>query len=231
MSWSLPPELPWPQFLRLLRAPSPPKGWLEAAADLPEMRKRPALLRWVAQHPKASAHLRASLMPRLPYKALSSVAWDASAHPQARVMASDRLQSLWAGMTLGERKALAPLTPKVLWPAILRIHDEGLIAAFLAHPKLSAESLQRLLQPPVKPVVLDALARSKWLGLEPLAFRVLELVDHGLLREEPGLALGHAAPWIKSIEPTARLIMATRLSFPPLRKACRAWAIPSQADE
>jgi hypothetical protein len=231
MSWPLPPELPWPRFLRMLRDPAPPKGWLEAAADLPELRKRPALLRWVAQHPKASAHLRASLMPRLPWKALSAIAWDPAAHPQAKAMATDRLQSLWTSMTLGERKTLAPHTPKPLWPMVLRIKDEGLISAFLTHPKLTMDQLMGLLHPPVRTHVLEALAHSRWLGLEPLAFRVLELLDHGLVHEEPGIVLGYAAPWVKSLEPTARLVIAARLSHPALRRMCRAWASPSMADE
>ena len=55
--WALPPDLPWPQFLRLLRRPEPPPGWLAAAADLPELQKRPLLLRWIAQHPMAPGPL------------------------------------------------------------------------------------------------------------------------------------------------------------------------------
>ena len=87
MSWPLPPEIEWPRFLRLLRDPNPPRGWLEAAADLPDLRKRPLLLRWIAQHSKAPAHLRANLLPRLPWRALAAMAADSSAHPHAKTMA------------------------------------------------------------------------------------------------------------------------------------------------
>jgi hypothetical protein len=231
MTWPLPPEIPWPRFLRLLRDPAPPKGWLEAAADLPELRKRPLLLRWVAQHPKAPAHLRATLLLRLPWKALAAVAGDATAHPQARSLATDRLQSLWTGMTLGERKALAPLAPRPLWPLVLRVPDAGVLAAFLAHPRLTPEALIGLLPSPPRPVQLDALAVSRWLGSEPLAMRVLELLDEGLRRAEPGLVLGQAAPWIKSLDAESRLVAASRLMHPALRRACRTWAIPPLADE
>ena len=37
--WALPPDVPWPRFLRLLRHTDPPRGWLEAAAELPELDK------------------------------------------------------------------------------------------------------------------------------------------------------------------------------------------------
>src|SRR5512134_1044200 len=98
MDWSLPPDVPWPQFLRMLRHPSPPRGWLEHAAEIREIQKRPLLLRWIAQHRKAPESLRSSLLARLPWRALVSVAEDPSAHPMARSMATERLQRLWPGM-------------------------------------------------------------------------------------------------------------------------------------
>ena len=79
-------DRPWPRFLRLLRHPEPPRGWLEAAAELPELQKRPLLLRWIAQHPKAPAHLRARLLGRLPWRALAAVAADAAAHRFLRLL-------------------------------------------------------------------------------------------------------------------------------------------------
>ena len=34
------PAASWPRFLRQLRHADPPRGWLEAAAEVPELRKR-----------------------------------------------------------------------------------------------------------------------------------------------------------------------------------------------
>ena len=128
------PQLPWPQFLRLLRHPAPPRGWLEAAADLPDVLKRPMLLRWIAQHLQAPTDLRNRLLPTLPWRALAAIAGDASAHPQARSHACDRLRARWAVMTMGERRSLAPLAPSLLWPAIWKVRDRRVLAAFLLEP-------------------------------------------------------------------------------------------------
>ncbi|HWQ07868.1 MAG TPA: hypothetical protein VN436_02130, partial [Holophaga sp.] len=121
MDWSLPPALPWPRFLRLLRHPAPPKGWLEAAAALPDVQKRPLLLRWIAQHRKTPEILRLQLLARLPWRPLAAIAMDPSAHPKARSVAVGRLQVLWGGMSTGERRSLACQAPQQLWPMIWRI--------------------------------------------------------------------------------------------------------------
>ena len=138
--------MPWPVFLRRLRHPAPPPGWLEAAADLPDLHKRPMLLRWVVQHLKAPADLRNRLLPTLPWRALAAIAGDAAAHPQARAHAGERLGSRWAAMTLGERCSLAPLAPPSLWPAIWKVRDRRVIAAFLGNPRLTAPALEGLVQ-------------------------------------------------------------------------------------
>lgn len=216
--WALPPEVPWPRFLRLLRHPDPPRGWLEAAADLPELKKRPLLLRWVAQHPKAPAHLRSRLMGRLPWRALAAVAADAAAHPQARQQATEKLLQLWTAMTLGERRSLALHAPRPLWPVAWRSPDAGVISAFLQHPKLGLESLVALVQPPLRPAQAEALAASRWRGSGPVAEQVLQALDRSLALPDSGLALGHAAPWIRALDGEARILAASRLVTPALRR-------------
>ena len=216
--WALPPALPWPRFLRLLRQPEPPKGWLEAAAELSELRKRPLLLRWIAQHPKASAHLRARLLARLPWRALAAVAGDAAAHPQARQQATEKLQHLWPGLTLGERRSLALHAPRPLWPLIWKVPDGGILAAFLQSPKLGLESLLALIQPPLRPTQAEALAGSRWRESSPVAEQVLRALDRSLPLPESGLVLGHAAPWIKALDAEARLLAASRIATPALRR-------------
>ena len=231
MEWSLPPELPGPQFLRLLRHPAPPKGWLEAAADLPDLRKRPLLLRWIAQHPKAPAHLRMRLLPRLPWRALTAIAQDASAHPQARAHATERLQSLWGGMTLGERRSLAIHAPRPMWEPIWKVRDTGVLAAFLAHPKLGGEALRALIQPPLSPFQAMALQMSRWRESAYIAEQVLVALDQSLDLPESGLVLGMAAPWIKALSMEERLNAAARLTHPALRRTTRAWALPLPEEE
>jgi hypothetical protein len=216
--WALPPEVPWPRFLRTLRLPDPPRGWLEAAADLPELKKRPLLLRWVAQHPKAPAHLRARLMGRLPWRALAAVAADAAAHPQARQQATEKLLQLWTAMTLGERRSLALHAPRPLWPVAWRSPDAGVISAFLQHPKLGLESLVALIQPPLRPAQAEALAASRWRDSGPVAEQVLQALDRSLALPDSGLALGHAAPWIHALDGEARILAASRLVTPALRR-------------
>jgi hypothetical protein len=220
--------MPWPQFLRRLRHPAPPPGWLEAAADLPQIRKRPMLLRWIAQHPKAPAHLRNRLLPALPWRALAAMAGDAAAHPQARTHATERLGARWGTLSTGERRSLAPLAPRQLWAAIWKVRDAGVLTAFLQHPRLGAETLTALIQPPLTPSQAQALQDSRWLGSVPVAHQVLQAMD-GAFRVPggPALALGFAAPWILALPPGERLLAAARLTHPPLRRMARAWAEPA----
>ncbi len=230
VEWSLPPQLPWPQFLRLLRHPAPPRGWLEAAAELPEVRKRPLLLRWIAQHRKTPAHLRAGLLPHLPWRALSEIAGDAAAHPQARTLATERLQLLWGSITPGERRSFALHAPKQLWRSVWRVPDGRVIASFLQHPRLGHEALVALIQPPLSPEHAEALARSRWRDLLPVAHQVLWAMDQTFRGPECLLVLGQAAPWIKALPAEERLLAAARLAHPPLRRMTRAWALPGGPD-
>ena len=216
--WALPPAVPWPRFLRLLRNPEPPRGWLEAAAELPELKKRPLLLRWIAQHPKAPAHLRSQLMARLPWRALAAVASDAAAHPQARQQATDKLQQQWPAMTTGERRSLAIHAPRQLWTLVWKAPTATVLAAFLQHPKLGLEALVALIQPPLRPAQAEALATSRWREVGPVAEQVLQALDRSLALPDSGLALGHAAPWIKALDEEARILAASRIVTPALRR-------------
>jgi hypothetical protein len=217
-SWALPPDLPWPRFLRLLRHAEPPPGWLEAAAELPELKKRPLLLRWLAQHPKASAHLRSRLMGRLPWRALAAVAADPAAHPQARAQATEKLQQLWPGLTTGERRSLALHAPRPLWSLIWRAPVVSVLEAFLQHPRLGLETLLALIQPPLRPVQAEALATSRWRESGPVAEQVLQALDRSLALPDSGLVLGHAAPWIRAMDEEARILAASRILTPALRR-------------
>ena len=216
--WALPPDLPWPRFLRLLRQPDPPRGWLEAAADLPELKKRPLLLRWIAQHPKAPAHLRAQLLGRLPWRALAAVASEAAAHPQARQQATEKLQQQWPALTIGERRSLAMQVPRPLWPLVWRTPSASVLLALLQHPKLGLEALVALIQPPLRPAQAEALAASRWREAGPVADQVLRALDQTLLLPDSGLVLGHAAPWIKALDAETRILAASRTLTPALRR-------------
>ncbi len=226
VTWPLPPAMPWPQFLRRLRHPAPPPGWLEAAADLDEVRRRPLLLRWIAQHPRIGAHLRARLLPTLPWRTLASIAQDASAHPQARQHATERLNALWPGLTMGERRSLAMAAPRPLWPLIWRNRDRRVLEAFLLHPRLGVENLVALVQPPLTAPQAEALQASRWLEVVPVAHQVLVALDRGLENPDGGLVLGMASPWIKALPEEERLLAATRVANPALRRMVRAWAAP-----
>lgn len=216
--WALPPDVPWPRFLRMLRHPDPPRGWLEAAAELPELKKRPLLLRWIAQHPKAPAHLRSRLLARLPWRALAAVAADAAAHPQARQQATEKLQQLWTVMTTGERRSLALHAPRALWPLIWRTPTLSVLGSFLQHPRLGLEPLVALIQAPLRPTQAEALAASRWREAVPIGQQVLLALDRSLALPESGLVLGHAAPWIRALDEETRLLVASRLVTPALRR-------------
>jgi len=222
VEWSLPPEVPWPQFLRMLRHPAPPKGWLEAAADLEDIKRRPLLLRWIAQHRKAPETLRVRLLLRLPWRALVSVAEDPAAHPKARSLATDRLQVLWGGMSLGERRSFAYRAPRPMWPLVWKIRDAGVIRAFLQHPRLSVETLTGLIQPPLLSTHADALAHSRWREIEPIAQQVLRVMDRSFQLPECALVLGQAVPWIKALDEEGRIVAAAQLTHPPLRRMTRS---------
>lgn len=216
--WALPPDLPWPRFLRLLRHPDPPRDWLEAAAELPELKKRPLLLRWIAQHPKAPAHLRARLLARLPWRALAAVASNAAAHPQARQQATEKLQQQWPTLTTGERRSLAIHAPRPLWSLVWRAPTLSVLTAFLQHPKLGLEALVALIQPPLRPPQAEALAASRWRESGPVAEQILQALDRSLALPDSGLALGHAATWIKALDAETRILVACHLLTPALRR-------------
>lgn len=223
MEWTLPPR-DWPRFLRQLRHPAPPEGWLEGAAELPEVRRRPLLLRWIAQHPKSPTFLRLKLLARLPWRPLAQIAEDASAHPQSRSWCLERLQALWPSLSTGERRSLALLAPQALWPQVWKSPDARTLAAFLQHPKLGPPRLLSLIQVPLRPAQLEALQSSRWQEFRPVALQVIETLDRSLALPDHGLVLGMAAPWIKQLSPEERLSLAARLCHPPLRRMVRAWA-------
>ncbi|HJW09560.1 MAG TPA: hypothetical protein VJ483_08005 [Holophagaceae bacterium] len=222
--WLLPPEIPWPRFLRLLRRPDPPPGWLETVAKLEDMRRRPLLLRWVAQHPKAPAHLRITLLGRLPWRALAAIAHDAAAHPQARTQATERLQSLWPVLTTGERIALALHAPRPLWRLVWKVPDRRVLANFLFNPRLSPEHLVNLLQPPLTLAQAEALPLGPWRESAFLAQRVLEIMDETFRHPANALVLGQALHWIKVLEAEEAIHAASRIAHPPLRRMVRARA-------
>jgi hypothetical protein len=222
--------MPWPQFLRQLRHPAPPPGWLEAAADVQEVLKRPMLLRWIAQHLQAPAQLRNRLLPTLPWRALAAIAADAAAHPQARAHAVERLRSRWAVMTMGERRSLAALAPPPLWPDIWKVRDARVLGSFLQNPRLTVGALEALVHPPLTPMQADALQVSRWKEIIPVAYQVLQALDQSLLNPDSGLVLGLAAPWIVALPAEDRLIVSTRLTHPALRRMARTWALPRDSD-
>lgn len=224
MSWPLPPACPWPQFLRLLRRPDAPAAWLEEAASLKELQRRPMLLRWIAQHRRCPAHLRAALLPRLPWKALAVLAMDPTAHPQASAFAVEKLQVLWPSLSTGERRVLAMLAPRPLWPQVWKARDAGVLSAFLQHPRLGLDFAVVLVQPPLRPEQVEALQACRWREVPALARQVLEGLDRTFALADHGLVLGMGAPWIKALEPEERLELASRLTFAPLRRMVRAWA-------
>lgn len=222
--WGLPPDLPWARFLRLLRRADPPRGWLEAAASLDDLRRRPLLLRWIAQHPKAPAHLRAQLMGRLPWRALAAVAQDASAHPQARAQSVERLVQVWPGLSTGERRSLALLAPRPLWRLAWKSPDAGVVRSLLLNPGLSLESLLALTQPPLTLAQAEALPLSPWRESNALAMQVLRALDKALALPEPALVLGQAAPWVRGLDPEAAIEAASGVSHPALRRLIRSRA-------
>jgi hypothetical protein len=73
---------------------------------------------------------------------------------------------------------------------------------------------------------LEALAQSRWREIQPVAHQVLWAMDRTLDLPDCGLVLGQAAPWIKVLSMEERLIAASRLTHPALRKMTRAWAGP-----
>ena len=213
--------MPWSRFLRLLRHPAPPPGWLEEAAEIREVLKKPMLLRWIAQHLRAPAHLRNRLLPTLPWRSLAAIAADASAHPQARAHAVERLAHRWPSMTMGERRSLAILATAPRFPAIWKVRDVRVLAALLQNPRLTVGWLERLVQPELTPMQAQALQDSRWREMVPVAHQVLTALDRGLARPDSGLVLGLAATWVLALPEEERLLAASRITHPALRRMVR----------
>ena len=188
------------------------------------MRRRPLLLRWVAQHPKAPAHLRITLLGRLPWRALAAITHDAAAHHQARTQATERLQTLWPVMTTGERIALALHAPRPLWRLVWKVPDVRVLANFLHNPRLSPELLSNLIQPPLTLAQAEALPLAPWRDSSFLAHRVLEAMDATFRHPANALVLGQALHWIKVLEGEEAIHAASRIAHPPLRRMVRARA-------
>ena len=64
----------------------------------------------------------------------------------------------------------------------------------------------------------EALATSRWSEAGPVADQVLRALDRSLALPDSGLALGHAAPWIKAMDEEARILAASRILTPALRR-------------
>ena len=152
------------------------------------------------------------------WRALAAIAADPAAHPQARQQATEKLQQLWPVLSLGERRSLAHHVPRQLWALVWKAPATTVLEAFLQHPKLGLEPLIALIQPPLRPPQADALALSRWHELGPVAEQVLQALDQSLTLPDSGLALGHAAPWIKALDDEARILMASRIQTPALRR-------------
>lgn len=146
-------------------------------------------------------------------------------------MATERLQVLWGGITMGERRPFAMHAPRQLWPNIWKVRDARVIGSFLLHPKLGYEALVALIQPPLSPEHSEALVRSRWLEILPVAHQVIWAMDRTFRGPDCPLVLGHAAPWIKALPMEERLVASARIAYPPLRKMTRAWALPEMEPE
>ena len=78
-----------------------------------------------------------------------------------------------------------------------------------------------LIQPPLLPTHVDALARTKWREIEPVAHQVLVAMDRSFALPDCALVLGQAAPWIRALGEEERIIAAARLTHPALRRMTR----------
>jgi hypothetical protein len=175
------------------------------------------LLRWIAQHRSAPVQLRVPLISRLPWRALASIAWDPSAHPQARALAVERLQVLWAGLTLGERRSFAYIAPRQMWPLVWKIRDASVISSFLQHSKIGLEMILSMIRPPISQAHLDALQRSHISNFAPIAKQVISAIDQSLQMPGHGLALGLAAHWVRKLDGGDLLRIYSELKHPLLR--------------
>jgi hypothetical protein len=175
------------------------------------------LLRWIAQHRSAPVHLRTRLISRLPWRALASIAWDSSAHPQARAQSVERLQTLWTGLTIGERRSFAAIAPRQMWPMVWKVKDVDVISAFLRHPKLGLEMLASLVLPPISQAHLEALQKSSLSDYAPIIKQVIMAIDQSLQLPGHGLALGVAVTWLQKLDGSDLLQIYHMLNHPLLK--------------
>ncbi len=99
-----------------------------------------------------------------------------------------------------------------------------MLQAFLQNPRLHESGLLALFHAPFHPAQLEALELSLWREQEAIALRILQVLDQTLHMPESQVVLGHAAPWIKVLEPAARLLASTNMRHPALRRMTRAHA-------
>ena len=124
-------------------------------------------------------------------------------------------------MTMGERRSLALLATAQLFPTIWKVRDVRVLAALLQNPRLTVGWLERLVQPELTPMQAQALQDSRWREMVPVAHQVLTALDRGLARPDSGLVLGLAATWILALPEEERLLAASRITHPALRRMVR----------
>jgi hypothetical protein len=130
---------------------------------------------------------------------------------------------------MGERSSLAPLAPPPLWPAIWKVRDPRVIAAFLQNPRLTAPALEGLLGRELAPAHAMALQESRWRESVPVAHLMLQGLDRGLQLPDSGLVLGMATVWVLALPPDERVLAASRMTHPALRRMVRGTAKEEEA--
>lgn len=198
-------------------------SWLREAAEAPLVLQDARLQVLIAQHRNTPAEVRVNLIRLLPLASVVAILDSHDLTPDTRFLCTVHVNQAWAKMAAAERQAFAEVATEPIWDLLWRTADATTLSGFLNNPRLGPLDLARLIQPPLTRAQAEALQESRFRANQDVIFRVLTAM--ALSFHDPGtdLVLGLAAPWIKTLTPQERLLLAPALSYPPMERLAELW--------
>ena len=174
------------ELIRVLRRSSCPGALVERLVGCPWLLSSRRALLLAVRHPGCPRNFAWDALPRLGWHDLLEVTRDPRTAPAIRKQAERKLGERVAGLTLGERTALARQAPRSVVPALLGDEEPTCIAALVGNPHFTETEALRLLHANRNPeCVLVVLRHPEW-GRRPEVLRAA--VRNG--RVPLGVALG-----------------------------------------
>jgi len=221
--WTPPQQCTPHQIEEYLEAPHVPGTWIREAVKTLMVQASTPYLRQVAEHPNTPDDVRLNVIRSLPMDELVDMVEAPFAEAATRTACTVYLIQAWGKMTPGMRAAFAGMAPAPFWELIWKSGEATSLAAFLGNSRLNAAALTFLIQPPLTRDQAEALQNSRFRADKGIIFQVLTAMAQSFQDPATDLVLGHAAPWLRTLEPQDRLALAPDLDYVPMQRLARLW--------